>query len=217
MASSIDSAREQRFMIAGLTRLGAIALFVASVPSGAQQVAYAPATRQIAAAVSPLPAPLRANATVLGYTADGRMVTLRKGTNDMICLADDPSQTQFHVACYHRSLEPFMARGRELRAQGKSHAAIDTIRLADVKTGRYAMPSKPAALYQYFAPRDSVNATTGAIDGASYLYVVYIPYMTPQSSGLTANPLSGGPWIMYPGKPWAHIMIAPQKTARVTP
>ena len=204
-------------MIERVTHRAVIALAIASVPLGAQQVAYAPVSRQIAAAVSPLPAPLRGNATVLGYASNGRLVTLRKGTNDMMCLADDPAQTQFHVACYHRSLEPFMARGRELRAQHKSHAAIDSIRLADVKAGRYTMPSKPAALYQYFAPRDSVNATTGAIDGASYLYVVYIPYMTPQSSGLTADPVSGGPWIMYPGKPWAHIMIAPQKTARVTP
>jgi hypothetical protein len=204
-------------MIQRLTRLTVIGLAITSVPLVAQQVAYAPVSRQIAAAVSPLPAPLRGRATVLGYASNGRLVTLRKGTNDMMCLADDPAQTQFHVACYHRALEPFMARGRELRAQHKSHAAIDSIRLADVKAGRYAMPSKPAALYQYFAPRDSVNAATGAIDGASYLYVVYIPYMTPQSSGLTADPLSGGPWIMYPGKPWAHIMIAPQKTARVTP
>ena len=194
----------------------ALGLFVASGKLTAQSVTYAPVDRQIAAALSPLPALLRGSATVLGYTPAGKLVTLRKGSGDMICLADDPSQTQFHVACYHRSLEPFMARGRELRALKKSHAAIDSMRLADVKTGRYAMPSKPAALYQYFAPRDSVEATTGVINGASYLYVVYIPYMTPEKSGLTANPLAGGPWIMYPGKPWAHIMIAPQKTARVT-
>jgi hypothetical protein len=193
-----------------------LGLFTASGNLAAQTVTYAPVDRQIAAAVSPLPEPLRGSARVLGYTPAGKLVTLRKGSGDMICLADDPSQTQFHVACYHRSLEPFMARGRELRALKKSHAAIDSMRLADVTTGRYAMPSKPAALYQYFAPRDSVDATTGKINGASYLYVVYIPYVTPQTSGLTANPLDGGPWIMYPGKPWAHIMIAPQKTARVT-
>lgn len=197
----------------------ALGLFIAAGNLAAQSVTYATVDRQIAAAVSPLPAPLRGSATVLGYTPAGKLVTLRKGSGDMICLADDPSQTQFHVACYHRSLEPFMARGRELRALKKSHAAIDSMRLADVKTGRYAMPSKPAALYQYFAPRDSVAAatgTTGVINGASYLYVVYIPYVTPETGGLTANPLAGGPWIMYPGKPWAHIMIAPQKTARVT-
>ena len=160
---------------------------------------------------------LRANATVLGYDASGKFVTLRKGSNDMICLADDPSQKMYHVACYHRALEPFMARGRELHARNLSHQAIDSIRLADVKSGRYAMPSKPAALYQYFAPRDSVDKSTGVVNGASYLYVVYMPYATPATTGLSANPIDGGPWIMYPGKPWAHIMIEPQKSARVVP
>lgn len=195
----------------------AAGLSIVSVRAGAQTVSYAPVDRQISAAVSTLPAPLRSNATVLGYGRDGRLVTLRRGANDMICLADDPSQKMFHVACYHRSLEPFMARGRELKAQHKSRAAIDSIRLSDVKSGRYAMPSKPAALYQFFAPRDSVDAATGAVNGASYLYVVYMPYATPQTTGLTANPIDGGPWIMYPGKPWAHIMIEPQKTARIVP
>ena len=193
-----------------------LGLVFAAGNAGAQQVSYAPVSRQIAAAITPLPAPLRGTATVLGYDPAGKLVTLRKGSGDMICLADDPHQTEFHVACYHRSLEPFMARGRELRLMKKSHGAIDSARLADVKAGRIAMPSKPAALYQYFAPRDSVDAATGAVNAASYLYVVYIPYVTPETSGLTANPLEGGPWIMYPGKPWAHIMIAPQQTARIT-
>lgn len=200
-----------------VTLVALLGVTVASAHLSGQTVTYAPANRQIAAAVSPLPASLRANATVLGYHPDGKLVTLRKGSNDMICLADDPAQERFHVSCYHKSLEPFMARGRELHARKLSRETIDSLRLADIKRGRYQMPSKPATLYQYFAPRDSVNAATGVVNGASYLYVVYTPYATPESTGLTANPLAGGPWIMYPGKPWAHIMIAPQQTARVTP
>ncbi|MFN2602819.1 MAG: hypothetical protein ABR582_08720 [Gemmatimonadaceae bacterium] len=196
---------------------GVAALITAAAGIQAQTPRYPAASRQIAAAVSPLPANLRANATVLGYDASGKFVTLRRGSNDMVCIADDPNQKMYHVACYHRALEPFMARGRELHARKLSHEAIDSIRLADVKTGRYAMPSKPAALYQYFAPRDSVDGATGAVNGASYLYVVYIPYATPASTGISGNPVDGGPWIMYPGKPWAHIMIQPQKTARVVP
>ena len=150
-----------------------LGLSVVSGRLAAQTSAYPSAARQIAAAVSPLPAPLRANAKVLGYGAGGRFVTLRSGSNDMVCLADDPGQKMFHVACYHRSLEPFMARGRELHARKLSREAIDSIRLSDLKSGRYSMPSRPAALYQYFAPRDSVDAATGVINGASYLYVVY--------------------------------------------
>jgi len=69
---------------------------------------------QIAAAVLPAPVEMRDGATVLGYSPDGKLVTLRRGTNDMICLASDPKAPSFHVACYHRALEPFMARGREL-------------------------------------------------------------------------------------------------------
>ena len=199
-----------------LATLTVVALSLAAGPAASQTVSYPTADRQIAAAVSPMPARLRANATVLGYAANGKFVTLRKGSNDLICLADNPAQKMFHVACYHSSLEPFMARGRALHALNMSIDAIDSVRQRDIERGRYAMPRKPAALFQYFAPRDSVDAASGTVNGATYLYVVYVPYATPQSTGLTAEPVEGGPWIMYPGKPYAHIMIQPQKPARVT-
>src|SRR6185295_13320971 len=75
---------------------------------------------QIKTAVLAAPAAERANATVLGYDSTGAVVTLRKGTNNFICLADDPKQKGFSVACYHKDLEPLMTRGRELRAEGKN-------------------------------------------------------------------------------------------------
>jgi hypothetical protein len=187
---------------------------VSTASAGAQAVAPSSSAQQIAAAVTPLPENLQAGARVLGYDANGKLVTLRPGTNEMVCIADDPAGKLFHVACYHKSLEPFMARGRELHALKKSKEAIDSTRLSDVKRGAYSMPSKPAALYQYFAPRDSVNATT--ISAAQYLYVIYMPYATYKSTGITENPVEGGPWVMNPGKPWAHVMIQPQKTVTVT-
>lgn len=194
-----------------------LALVVAPLASSsAQTVTYPSAAFQIAAAVSPLPENQRAGAKVLGYDANGKFVTLRKGTNDMVCIADNPAGKMFHVACYHKSLEPFMARGRELHALNKSKEAIDSARMRDIKAGKWTMPSKPAGLYQYFAPRDSVNMATGVIEGAQYLYVVYMPYATNKTTGVTEAPLEGGPWIMYPGMPWAHLMIQPQKSARIT-
>jgi hypothetical protein len=198
-----------------IARLAALLLVAAPVAT-AQTVTYPAPERQIAAAVSPLPEPLQKGARVLGYNASGKLVTLRTGSNDMVCIADNPAGKLFHVACYHKSLEPFMARGRGLHALKKSNEAIDSVRMRDIATGRYTMPSKPAALYQYFAPRDSVDGVTGAIRGAEYLYVVYMPYASYRTTGITEAPLEGGPWIMYPGKPWAHLMIAPQKTATVT-
>jgi len=184
--------------------------------SEAQGPVYPPVERQIAAAESPLPLNLQKGSKVLGYNDQGKLITLRPGSNDMVCVADDPAGKQFHVACYHKSLEPFMARGRELHAMKKSKEAVDSTRLRDIRTRRYSMPSKPAALFQYFAPRDSVDAGTGAVRAAQYLYVVYTPYATHATTGISETPVEGGPWIMNPGKPWAHLMIAPQKTASVT-
>lgn len=190
-------------------------LAATAVVGGAQTVSYPSPARQIAAAVSPLPEQQQAGARVFGHDSHGKLVVLRQGSNDFTCIADDGKSKQYHVACYHKSLEAFMARGRELHALNKSREAIDSVRGADIKAGRYSMPSKPAALYQYYASRDSVDASQ-SVKGASYLYVVYTPYATQKTTGVTENPIEGGPWIMYPGKPWAHLMIAPQKTAAVT-
>lgn len=190
-------------------------LAVTALASGAQTVSYPSPARQIAEAVSPLPEQQQAGARVLGHDAKGKLVVLRQGSNDFTCIADDGVSKQYHVACYHKSLEPFMAKGRELHALKMSREAIDSVRGADIKAGRYSMPSKPAALYQYYASRDSVDAS-GSVKGASYLYVVYTPYATAKTTGITENPIDGGPWIMYPGKPWAHLMVAPQKTAAIT-
>jgi hypothetical protein len=181
-----------------------------SFSAGAQS-----ASLRIAEAVSPAPSTLRAGATVLGYDGTGQLVTLRKGTNDLICLADDAKRKNFHVSCYFKALEPFMARGRELRAKGLSSDSADSVRAHEIRAGKLAMPKTPTALYQYAAPRDQL--TDSSVKNAQYLYVVYMPYATPESTGLTAQPLNdGGPWLMYPGKPWAHIMIAPTQAQTVT-
>jgi hypothetical protein len=198
-----------RTLVVGTLLVGFAAL------ASAQTVAYPPPARQIAAAVSALPQNLQSGARVLGYDSGGKLVTLRPGHNDFTCISDDGKSKQYHVACYHNSMEQFMARGRELHALNKSREAIDSVRGADIRAGKYSMPSKPTALYQYFASRDSVDAS-GNVKGASYLYLVYMPYATQKTTGITENPIEGGPWIMYPGKPWAHLMIAPQKPATVT-
>lgn len=162
---------------------------------------------QIAGAVSAAPETFRANATVLGYDADRKLVTLREGTGDMICLADEPGDKRWAVACYHKDLEPFMKRGRELKAQGIARGQEDSVRLAEIKAGKLKMPDGPRVLYNLGAPMDSVDATTGVARGANGLPVVYVPYATPETTGLSAKPGNGLPWIMFPGLPWAHIMI----------
>src|SRR4029078_10535958 len=97
----------------------------------------------------------------------GYFIEIRKGTNELICLADDPATDRFQVACYQKSLEPFMARGRELHNLKLSHAAVDSARLADIKAGRWKMPEQPTALYNLVAPKDSLDSATGLPRGKS--------------------------------------------------
>jgi hypothetical protein len=188
----------------GLTA-GALALALASGTACAQ---VPPAPQQITAALLAAPKELRRDATVLGYTAGGKLVELRKGTGSMICLADNPEEEQFHVACYHRSLESFMARGRALRAQGVTGDRVDSVRFAEVRAGKLAMPTA-AMLYSLTGPGGSFDPATGTAPKAEPLFVVYLPNATAASTGLSAEPVEGGPWIMFPGTPKAHIMLQP--------
>ena len=189
----------------------ALAVALAAAPLRAQVSAaprVLPPDRQIAAAVQPLAEDQRAGATVLGYDAQMRLVRLREGTNHSICLADDPRDDRFHVACYHDSLEPFMARGRELRAQGVQGDAVDSTRFADVMAGRFRMPPV-AGLASLTGPASGYDPATGAVTGARRLFVVYVPFATEESTGLPAAPRRDGPWLMHPGTPKAHIMFTP--------
>lgn len=171
------------------------------------QGAILPPAQQIVAAVTAAPAELRDGAAVLGYDASKKLVELRKGTNDMVCLADDPNAEQFHVACYHKALEPFMARGRSLRAEGVKGEQVDTARFKEIKAGTLKMPTAPSALYTLTGPPTSFDPASGKVTGARWLYVVYIPGATTASTGLTEKPAPGVPWIMFPGTPKAHIMF----------
>ena len=168
------------------------------------------ADQQIATALLAAPAEQRAAATVYGYDQQGKLVTLREGSNALICLADDPAKEGFSASCYHRDLEPFMQRGRDLKAEGKSAKEIFDLREEEVKAGKLKMPEQPSTLFVYSADADHFDAATGEVTDGSFRYVVYIPYATAESTGLPLSPEAPGmPWIMDPGTHRAHIMINP--------
>lgn len=169
------------------------------------------AEEQIAQAVLPLPNDLRADATVLGYSSsDGVLKPLREGKGGMICLASNPRLPRWHVACYHKSLEPFMARGRQLRTEGVTGDQVDSVRFREAKSGALKLPTEPAMLYSLTGDRDAYDPATGTAPKARPLFVVYMPNATSQSTGLSAVPAQGTPWIMFPGTPKAHIMFVPR-------
>ncbi|MDR9410200.1 MAG: hypothetical protein RI573_15265 [Balneolaceae bacterium] len=169
--------------------------------------------KQIVAAVSPAPAEMKNGATVLGYDQNGDLVTLREGTNELICIADDPNVDRFHVACYFKEMEPFMERGRELRAEGLSREEVMAIRKQEIESGELSWPDKPMALYSLSGSDSGYDYSRDQLNSASPLYVVYVPYATEENTGIATKPASeGAPWLMNPGEPWAHIMISTGRT-----
>jgi hypothetical protein len=167
---------------------------------------------QIKTALLAAPQEKRDSCTVLGYSPDRQLIVLKQGTNEMICLADNPDEPGFSVACYVRDLEPFMKRGRELRKQGIKDQMLIDEREKEVKAGTLQMPKQPATLYVYSADEKDFNPATGEVKNGYLRYVIYIPYATAASTGLPEKPSAPGmPWIMSAGTYTAHIMINPKE------
>ena len=167
------------------------------------------ADEQIAATILAAPEELRAGATVLGYDNTAKLTTLRKGTNILVCLADNPTDNKFSAACYHHDLEPYMARGRELVAQGVTGGSRnDQFRWKEIREGRLAFPKEPRMLYVLSGK--GYDATTGKVTDGVVRWVIYVPNATAESTGLSTSPKRGEPWLMDAGTLGAHIMITPK-------
>lgn len=188
---------------------------VEAVPEAVVDVANAAA--QIAAAVTAAPEDRREGAAVRGYTESGELVLIRAGTNDLVCLADTPGDERFQVACYHVELEPYMARGRELRTEGVTGPDSFEIRHAEIEAGALPMPRDPKMVYNLGGDEAMHDPATGAVEEAygRRVHAVYTPYATEASTGLPTTPVqAGAPWIMRAGTPTSHIMVVmnPLKT-----
>lgn len=188
--------------------LPVVAVMLGYQPVAAQAVSTA---EQVKVAVLAAPTDRRAGARVLGYDAAGKLVTLREGTNDMVCSADDPARDGFEVACWHASIEPYMARGRQLAGEGVEGNDRNAIRWKEAESGALRMPERPASL---FILTGQYDAATGTVQDEYRRSVLYIPFATAESTGLSTQPSDVDPWIMHPGTAGAHIMITPPRARR---
>jgi len=163
----------------------------------------------IATALMAAPEESRSECKVIGYNMAGEFVTMREGDNEFIVLADNPNQDGFNAACYHKDLEPFMARGRVLKAEGKTGQEIFAIREAEMKSGQLKI-TPGSTLHIYYGAKTVYDSETSKVEGAQLRYVVYMPWATSESTGLPKAPIAPNhPWIMNPGTHRAHIMISP--------
>lgn len=200
------SAREMLSM----SKLCAMVAAFVMVPASLLAQAPLSADAQIALALHAAPEERRAGAAVMGYDGAGKLVQLRAGTNDLICLSDDPAADGINVACYHKDLEPFMARGRELTAQGADAKTRVVTRLKEVESGQLPLPREPRMLY--VTTGQAYDAAANTIAESYTRWVIYLPFATAAATGLPTKPTGpGSPWLMDAGTAGAHIMISPPR------
>ena len=158
----------------------------------------------IAQAVSAAPESLRAGATVVNYDAKGMPVVLRQGTNNITCTPNKPGGTVFTVNCYPNILRAQNDMKAKETAEGKDAKTVGDDVTAALAAGKLPKPPMGTTLY-------SRSGRTEAM--ARGMWVVLVPGMTQDQSGLPTQPTAAGTaWLMRAGTPGAHIHI-PQPVA----
>jgi hypothetical protein len=165
-----------------------------------------PMEAQIAFAVQAAPAAMRDDATVQGYDASGAFVTLRQGSNELICMAPNPESVTFEVSCHHADLEPFFERGRELRAAGITGNERVQKRFEEIEAGTLPMPYGAT---NYILRGEGFDVASATIENSYLRWVIYTPFATPETTGLSTDAQVSAPWLMFPGTAGSHIMISP--------
>jgi hypothetical protein len=175
----------------------------ASKPAEAEATAVAPAPApgspeaKIQQAMSAAPAQIAASATIMDWpaTEGGEMTQLRAGTNGWTCFPNSPAAVTAAVndpMCLDETWVAF----------------------ADAWT-THALPGIAKVGFAYMLQGDAGSSATDPfamaeapdnhwIRSGPHLMVVF---PDPKAlEGLPTTPDSGGPWVMWAGTPYAHVM-----------
>lgn len=150
-------------------------------------------------AVLALPLPLRADASVVRFV-DGEQQFLKRGTNGLICRADDPGRAGIDVWCYPTSHDAYARRWFELAATGLEPAAVDERIVAEIEDGSLEWPAYAV----------NYNLRGSSMETATLNTVVFLPYARGTEAGMTELAQHDRPWLMNAGTPFAHVMIPGQ-------
>jgi hypothetical protein len=165
-------------------------------------------------AVAPLPAVLRAGATVIRWTPKGQHEVVRAGTSSLVCFRLEPGEAAFDARCYHRDFMVLIYRAHELEAQSLAMPEIRKRIDEEVRSGKLALPKQPTVGYRVLGPVRAYDATTGEITSEMESWQsVHIPYASAEQLGvadMSVLPEPAQKWQPYSmavGTFWAHIMI----------
>jgi hypothetical protein len=151
--------------------------------------------QKIANAVSAAPREISAGATVLDWPAKegDAPPLLRAGTNGWTCLPDMPDTEGNDPACLD---QPWMDWANAYMARKPPTATSVGIGYMLAPGGGWGSNTDPYAM----------KATA---DNQWHMAPPHVMILVPDLKsleGMSTDPKSGGPYVMYPGTPYAHIM-----------
>ncbi len=171
----------------------AVAMLLPSLAM-AQAMAEAKAKNQIKSAMSAGPAGISAHATIQDWNGN----ELRAGTNGWTCLPDRADTPGTDPWCVNGPWLNFLQA-----YVNKTEPTYDGIGFAYMLMG-----DTPVSNRDPYATKP-----TGKDDWVTNLGAHLMVLVPDQSmlEGISTDHLNGGPWIMWPDTPYAHIMIPLEK------
>lgn len=160
-----------------------LAAVLASTPAYAQDEAA-----MIANAVQAAPASITDDATVMDWEGN----TLREGTNGWVCFPDPPDMESAPI-CLD---EPWVAWAGAW--QNKEPVDVDRAGVAYMLRGDAGASNVDP--YAEGPTEDNEWVVTGP-------HLMLIVPDPASLEGISTDPDNGGPWVMWQGTPFAHVMV----------
>jgi hypothetical protein len=175
-----------------------------------------PRAREIALARSAAPPEISAQATVLVLTDTGYAIAER-GTNDATCFVNRSQPESLEPHCFDREasatvMQVELRRGA-LRQQGRSAEEIERDIAEGIKSGRLALPRRPAMTYMMSSSQVLYSEKRARVGAWKPHIMLFIPYLQPADLGFGSKTPSDMA-VVDAGTPLANLMIVLPQFAR---
>ncbi|HEX8906340.1 MAG TPA: hypothetical protein VF771_15940 [Longimicrobiaceae bacterium] len=150
---------------------------------------------KIASAMSAAPASVSAQATIMDWpsTPNGQPTQLRAGTNGWVCFPDMPDTQGNDPMCLDGQWQKW----------AQAWLGHTTPQLTSVGVGYMVTANAEGSNTDPYAMQRTADNEWGA-DPAHIMVVVPDVHAL---EGMPTDRNNGGPWVMYRGTPYAHLMI----------
>lgn len=181
-----------------------------SKPATAKQAASKMTTTQkIANAMSAAPSEISKKATIMDWPEKegGQPKQLRAGTNGWVCFPNSPMQ--FSAA----SVDDPMCLDKQWQAWGDAWMSKTQPKVTGTGIAYMLRGDKGASNTDPFAT--GPTATNDWVVAPPHIMVLYADLKL--LDAFPTDPKTGGPWVMWKGTPYAHLMVpvSPAKAAKM--